>query len=391
MAMDSTLRSTPIDSESGRASHATHCRWQAATRFRVAPAFVALLLVVASTASTAQDPVRKPVPPTGEELLRYNHESLRPSYQACMDSAAGSLGAQEECIDEEFAYQDGELNRIYREKLATLSGRDQNALREIELRWIRQIYGDDGCKMPADPTPAQRLDTKQCLTAATIIRWRQLKDPRFVAKRIHDWLNPRKSDDTGEREIPTFGDFGLPDSDGKLELQVGDISIRTQVENCKGQTKLYCQVKTLAITAPWGEQVLAPPQLFFLDAADQIRGFDVTAYRGDMSGGFGSMLPTFIIYDLNSDGDEDLMLWTDPYGSYGDPSYTYFLFDPARKAFVEIPALTEATRGFTLSRIRLNQLDLWYRSGPCLRGEKVVAIRGTIPVEISHNDYSTCD
>lgn len=389
--MDGTPRSAAIDSGPDPTSRATpHHPWWVAARFRVAPAFATVLLVAASTASSAQDPVRKPVPPTGEELLRYNHESLRPSYQACMDSAAGSLGAQEECIDEEFAYQDGELNRIYREQLATLSGRDQNALREIERRWIRQIY-DRGCRMPRAPTPALRLDIKRCLTAATINQWRSLLDSNYVTVLIQDEVNPRKPDNAQEREVPTLGDFGLPDADGKVELQVGDIGIRAQVEDCKGQVKLYCQVKTLAITTPLGEQVLAPPQLFFLDAADPIRGFDVTAYRGDMSGGFGSMLPTFIVYDLNSDGYEDLMLWTDPYGSYGDPSYTYYLFDPARKAFVEIPALTEATQGFTLSRIRLNELDLWYRSGPCLRGEKVVAIRGTAPVEISHNDYSTCN
>src|SRR3546814_6794010 len=83
------------------------------------------------------------------------------------------------------------------------------------------------------------------------------------------------------------------------------------------------------------------------------------------------------------------MLWTDFYGSYGDPSYTYYLFDPIHQAFVEAPELAKATHGFPLSRIRGNQLDLWYRDGPCLRGEKVLDIRGTTPVEISRNDYST--
>src|SRR3546814_8129010 len=86
-----------------------------------------------------------------------------------------------------------------------------------------------------------------------------------------------------------------------------------------------------------------------------------------------------------------MMLWTDFYGSYGDPSYTYYLFDPIHQAVVESPELAKATHGFTLSRIRGNQLDLWYRDGPCLRGEKVLEIRGTTPVEISRNDYSTCD
>src|SRR3546814_7572260 len=69
----------------------------------------------------------------------------------------------------------------------------------------------------------------------------------------------------------------------------------------------------------------------------------------------------------------------------------YYLFDPIHQAFVEAPELAKATHGFTLSRIRGNQRDLWYRDGPCLRGEKVLEIRGTTPVEISRNDYSTCD
>src|SRR3546814_12490814 len=81
------------------------------------------------------------------------------------------------------------------------------------------------------------------------------------------------------------------------------------------------------------------------------------------------------------------MLWTDFYGSYGDPSYTYYLFDPVHGAFVEAPELAKATHGFSLSRIRLSQMDLWYRDGPCLRGEKVLEIRGTTPVEISRTDY----
>lgn len=307
-----------------------------------------------------------------------------------MDSAE-SVEAQESCVDKEFAYHDGELNRIYREKLAALSTRDQDALREIERRWIRQIYGERGCKMPANPSPAQRLDIKQCLTAATISQWRSLLDSRYVALLIQNEINPRKNDSRDEEQTTTIGDTSLPDAQGKWELQLGDIHIQARIEDCEGLTKRYCKVQSLTVATHRGEQSLQPLQLVFLDAADPIRGFDVTAYRGDLSAGFVSMLPTFIVHDLNSDGHEDLMLWTGFYGSYGDPSYSYYLFDPVHQAFVEAPALAKATRGFTLSRIRHNQMDLWYRDGPCLRGEKVLAIRGTTPVEVSHNDYSTCD
>src|SRR3546814_607336 len=100
--------------------------------------------------------------PTGAELLESRHEWLRPSYFACVDSA-GSVEAQEACVDEEFAYQDGELNRIYCEKLATLSRRDQNALREYVRRWIRQIYVDRGCKKPAKRSEKHMSELKSLL------------------------------------------------------------------------------------------------------------------------------------------------------------------------------------------------------------------------------------
>src|SRR3546814_16374442 len=125
----------------------------------------------------AREPVARRVPPTGAELLESRHEWLRPSYFACVDSA-GSVEAQEACVDEEFAYQDGELNRIYREKLATLSRRDQNALREIERRWIRQLYGDRGCKPPAKPKPPQPLHTQQCLTPRPVHPRRPQRTPQ---------------------------------------------------------------------------------------------------------------------------------------------------------------------------------------------------------------------
>lgn len=349
------------------------------------------LLVLATMSATlpASEPVPRRTLPTGAELLESRHEWLRPSYFSCMDSA-GSVEAREACVDEEFAYHDGELNRIYREKLATLSPRDQGVLREMEQDWISQIY-DRRCRTPEQPTAAQRLDTRQCLTAATISRRRELTESGFIARNIQNRLNPRKPGNPEERETPALGDFGLPDSNGNLELQLGDIRIRGRLEDCEGTVKRYCAVRSLTVATRHGEQSFKPPQLAFLDAADPRFGFDVTAYRGELSGGFVRMLPTFIVYDLNSDGHEDLMLWTDFYGSYGDPSYTYYLFDPIHRAFVEAPALAKATHGFTLSRIRLNQMDLWYRDGPCLRGEKVLEIRGTTPVEISSTDYNTCE
>src|SRR3546814_19002349 len=110
----------------------------------------------------AREPVARRVPPTGAELLESRHEWLRPSYFACVDSA-GSVEAQEAFVDDEFAYQDGELNRVYHEKLATLSLRDQKALREIYQLCVHQIYSDRACKKTNKPTHAHRPDINKGL------------------------------------------------------------------------------------------------------------------------------------------------------------------------------------------------------------------------------------
>src|SRR3546814_19655282 len=108
---------------------------------RMVSAFALFVLATMSAALPAREPVARRVPPTGAELLESRHDWLRPSYFACVDSA-GSVEAQEACVDEEFDYQAGDLNRIFRDKLATLSPRDQNPLREIAR--------------PALPTPYNR-------------------------------------------------------------------------------------------------------------------------------------------------------------------------------------------------------------------------------------------
>src|SRR3546814_18711209 len=118
--------------------------------------------------------------------------------------------------------------------------------------------------------------------------------------------------------------------------------MRAKEKDCNGSVKRYCAVQSLTVATRHGEQSFKPPQLAFLDAADPRFGFDITAYRGDLSAGFPSMLPTFIVYDLNSDGDEDLMLWMELYGSYGDPSYTYYLFAPIHPDSEAAPTMAKA-------------------------------------------------
>src|SRR3546814_11590827 len=82
-----------------------------------------------------------------------------------------------------------------------------------------------------------------------------------------------------ERETPALGDFGLPDPDGNLELQLGDIRIRARVEGCKGSGKRYSAVRSLTVATRPGEQSFTPSQLSFLAAAAPRFGSTVSHSR----------------------------------------------------------------------------------------------------------------
>jgi uncharacterized protein YecT (DUF1311 family) len=380
-----------IDAQPGGASQRPkHHPRPLACPLGMAAALIMLVLISVSAALPAQESVPKPLPPTGEELLKFEHKSLRSAYSSCMDAATGSMDKQEACVDEEFAYHDDELNRIYREQLATLSARDQNVLRDIERRWIRQTYGERGCKMPANPTPAQRLDTKQCLTAATIVRWRQLQDPRFVARRIEDWLNPRRDDRPDEGRTRALGAYGLPDDAGGIVLRIGNLRIRSQVSDCKGESRIQCRVEALTLTSDVGQQALEPTQLVFMGTTGRT-GFDVVTQDDGLSDIPASSPPTFSLYDINDDGQEDLILWTGFMGNYGAPSYAFYLFDSDARRFVENHALAETTKGFRVVRIHHDEIELQYTRGACVHGSRILVVRGSRPIEVSRHEYNTCD
>ena len=84
------------------------------------------------------------------------------------------------------------------------------------------------------------------------------------------------------------------------------------------------------------------------------------------------------------------MAWIGFEGNYGDPSYTYLLYDPDTQAFVENTAIQALIEMHSLSQVVDGQLEFWYRSGPCLRGEKSIRFEGQTPRIIARNDVNTC-
>ncbi|WP_266168547.1 lysozyme inhibitor LprI family protein [Dyella subtropica] len=62
---------------------------------------------------------------------------IRPSFKQCLGDAGGSTPPTKDCMDDEYDYQDGRLNLVYKQLMVSLSKDGQAKLREEERRWIR--------------------------------------------------------------------------------------------------------------------------------------------------------------------------------------------------------------------------------------------------------------
>ncbi|RDZ28152.1 XAC2610-related protein [Lysobacter silvisoli] len=282
-----------------------------------------------------------------------------------MTAAAQDAPAQARCLDEELAYQRRTLDTLYQERTLTLGGAQRHALQVQQAAWQKETErlcaagkGEPAAAGAADPV---------CLLQRIAARFDVLADeaPAPVA----------------------VGVRGTPDVQGRLDLQLVDTKLSLRSDGCGGVRALVCDNARLQVSASTLEaQTLSLPQVVF---APKMQSGD-SAYWGPLSSGFVQRWYSFIRTDINDDGRLDLMVWTGFDGSYGDPSYTYYLYDTGSKQLVENRALAELTRGHTLSRIADGRLYLWYRSGPCERGEKTIDASGAAPKIAESKDYSTC-
>ncbi|WP_250443001.1 lysozyme inhibitor LprI family protein [Lysobacter enzymogenes] len=100
-------------------------------------------------------------------------EALRASYQRCLADSGGVTPAMQDCLDAEYAYQDGRLNRVYRRLIQRLSKPEAARLRERQRAWIGQR--DHACDPGARPGQGQLFDADNCRLRKTAERAAQLQ------------------------------------------------------------------------------------------------------------------------------------------------------------------------------------------------------------------------
>lgn len=98
---------------------------------------------------------------------------MRDSYQQCLDKADGVTPDIQDCIGEEYEYQDGRLNAAYDQLMKTLDAAAQTQLRDAQRQWIAER--DAECAPADDPGQGQLLEANSCSLRITAARADELE------------------------------------------------------------------------------------------------------------------------------------------------------------------------------------------------------------------------
>lgn len=183
-----------------------------------------------------------------------------------------------------------------------------------------------------------------------------------------------------------------PDDNGFMEMRLGEARITLASDGCSPKmiSRLVCRSARLTVsTATLRQQTLSLPEVWIpvsIPSDSPAR----TGFRGSSRLAFADDLYGIILSDIDADGHEDLVIWSGADGSYGDPSYTYYLHDTKTQRLIENTMLANLMQSHSLSRLIDGRLVAWYRSGPCDRGEKLIGIRGNGAKILASRDYTTC-
>ncbi|WP_249475533.1 FG-GAP repeat protein [Luteimonas galliterrae] len=162
---------------------------------------------------------------------------------------------------------------------------------------------------------------------------------------------------------------------GKLKVEAGDTTLRLEASGCSKQsgTLTICNERVnLYIEKTdinFSQRLLL--ESVYVDSKE-------TFYRGALD---KSNCHTFILADVNGDGQEDLIVQTGNEGGYGGPSFSVYLFDMKDKLFKFNKLFSDLTIGtISLFIVEKGKLKTWAKNGCCEHFYLTYEIRKNRPV-----------
>lgn len=154
------------------------------------------------------------------------------------------------------------------------------------------------------------------------------------------------------------------DNSGHLTITAGDYRLILSASECRREHDALKVCARSSLRIARGDD--APDQVL------QLEGLYVSSKATLFSGPLDSFearpsTPTFVLSDVDGDGEDDLILWTGNEGSYGGPSFSVYLFNKKTKLMeysAEISALTVGATG--LFKVKEGKINVSYKEGCCL-------------------------
>lgn len=112
-------------------------------------------------------------PPVVGSGIQYTTDATRESYQKCIDASEGITPKMQDCIAEEYEYQDRRMNTAYAQLMQRLDGDAEARLRDAQRDWVARR--DTECVPGDDPGQAQMLVSDDCSMELTAARAAELE------------------------------------------------------------------------------------------------------------------------------------------------------------------------------------------------------------------------
>ncbi|NIJ85238.1 hypothetical protein FHY35_002193 [Xanthomonas arboricola] len=126
---------------------------------------------------------------------------------------------------------------------------------------------------------------------------------------------------------------------GEINADINGIAISIKAQRCSEDSPgiMLCnRSPVVEVTFPGAKPIALEPEALYVDS-------NSTFYHGPLDDTYKKNRHSIILTDINSDGHEDVVVWSGKEGNYGGPSYSVYLFDAAQKSLVFNQSLSDIT------------------------------------------------
>jgi uncharacterized protein YecT (DUF1311 family) len=288
--------------------------------------------------------------------------SVRDEYRNCVRAAAENSMLVQACIVSEFEFQDARLNANYQEIGSSLKGWRLEEVGVAKRQWLKRR--DSECVWH---------EKKQGQAPAIAVNefWMRMTAQR--ADELKKIVSPKISSSQSGSLMPAISANAVLDANGRLNLRLGDIAIELRALKCQAVNSAlsFCRggiELNLKQVGAKGPGISVKPSSIYLEK-------NSTAYRGALDNSGNAADRTIIISDIDSDGYEDLALWSAMRGSYGGGSYDVYLFDGRKKIFALNRDLSNLTVGRSgMFSVIDGRIIARSKSGCCIHSSRIYTI-----------------